>query len=116
MGKNRNRDPRLQSVLTAYGSEEVLAQLAEECEELGWAALKMRRILKGTSPADQQEIKRKMDEEAADVLLCIEALELAGYIDPHEIGRVQDEKIERWKKRAEEYERRKHGFLEGAPE
>lgn len=106
-------DDVLQFVLNIYGYEEVLAQTAEECEEFGWAALKMRRIRKGTSPADPQEIKKKLTEEAADILLCIRALELAGYLNPDEIGRIQEDKLDRWEERAKEYARRLHGFLEG---
>ena len=53
---------------------EILVQLAEECAELGQAALKLRRTLNpDVSPTDvtEDEAEIRLREEVADVLLCI---------------------------------------------
>lgn len=52
---------------------ELLAQLAEECAELGQAALKLRRVLDGSNPTpvSYQDAKLALMEEAADVQLCM---------------------------------------------
>jgi len=53
---------------------EVLAQLAEECAELGQAALKLRRTLNpDASPTtvSEDDAEQSFREEIADVLLCI---------------------------------------------
>lgn len=53
---------------------EILAQLAEECAELGQAALKLRRTLNpDDSPTNvtEGEAEIRFREEVADVLLCI---------------------------------------------
>lgn len=85
--------------------EELLGQLAEECCELGQAAMKLRRALDGANPTPVTvaEAEARVLEEAADVLLC---LELAGdypgeYIASPEILRGMWEKLERWGKRLE---------------
>ena len=52
---------------------ELLAQLAEECAELGQAALKLRRVLDGSNPTpvSYHDAKLALLEEAADVQLCM---------------------------------------------
>ena len=53
---------------------ELLAQLAEECAELGQAALKLRRAIVGTNPTpvSREAAEAALTEEIADVLLCID--------------------------------------------
>lgn len=74
---------------------EILAQLAEECCELGQAALKVRRCLDGENPTRMGflEAKRKLNEEWADVLLTIRQLTL---LEPEYIVKVIREKEKRW--------------------
>lgn len=57
---------------------EILAQLAEEAPELAQAALKLRRALDGTNstPKSVEECKKAFEEEYADVVNCIIALDL----------------------------------------
>lgn len=86
---------------------ELLAQLAEEAAELAQAALKYRRALRteqwqeDTSPTPKtaQEARKALEEEVADVELCIYALEMLT-IDFEPMKR----KGERWLRRLEEYE------------
>lgn len=56
---------------------EILAQLAEEASELAQAALKLRRALDGTNPTPKsvEECKNAFEEEYADVIVCISALD-----------------------------------------
>jgi hypothetical protein len=56
--------------------EELLAQLAEECMELGQSALKMRRVLDGSNPTpvSLSAAFANFEEEIADVLLCLKVL------------------------------------------
>lgn len=53
-----------------------LEQLAEECAELGHAALKLVRALKGgnPTPVTEKAAREALREEIADVLVCIYAL------------------------------------------
>lgn len=53
---------------------ELLAQLAEEAAELAQAALKMRRVLDGKNPTPvrMSEAWANLQEETADVLLCLQ--------------------------------------------
>lgn len=77
--------------------EELLAQAAEEAVELSHAALKMRRCMDGKNPTPVRlsEAVANLEEEIADVLLCLETL---GY-DMRELSRyraMMDAKLERW--------------------
>lgn len=88
-------------IIDVLGNEEVLAQLAEECQELGQVALKMRRALSGINPTPKtvEQCAAHMDEEIADVMLC---LMLLGYLDdPHVFTqqRIVNEKLLRWERR-----------------
>lgn len=71
------------------------AQLAEECNELGKAALKIRRIITpGASPTliTIEEALDNLNEELADVLVCCEVLPL----DWEKVYNIEKEKTERW--------------------
>ena len=52
---------------------EILAQLAEEASELSQAALKLRRAIDGKNPTPRSisECEAALDEEIADVELCL---------------------------------------------
>lgn len=65
----------LRRIAEQLGPEEILCQCAEECSELAQAVLKMRRALVGTTPLTQGEARALINEEVADVLNCVEALE-----------------------------------------
>lgn len=57
---------------------ELLAQLAEESAELSQAALKLRRAIMGINPTPKSiaQCEGELDEEIADVRLCLEELGL----------------------------------------
>ena len=58
-----------------YGDEYLYRQLAEECMELGHAALKLIRAQRGETPVPLQEAQEALLEEAADVRVMLGALE-----------------------------------------
>lgn len=80
---------------------ELLAQLAEECAEMGKAALKLRRAIDGLNPTpvSAEEATRNLIEEHADVCACFEALE---WSDKKERNRIKEEKLTRWANRIEQ--------------
>ena len=81
--------------------EELLAQLAEECAELGKAALKLRRVYSGQNPTPvkRPEAFNNLVEEIADVTLCLEVLGLNTAEVLYNCGRIWEEKSARWKHR-----------------
>jgi NTP pyrophosphatase (non-canonical NTP hydrolase) len=92
---------------------EVLAQLAEECAELGQAALKLRRTLNtDASPTNttKQEANEHFREEVADVLLTLTiALDDNITITANgDIIHIMAQKCDRWAKRLVDAGRVKH--------
>ena len=81
-------------IIRKIGYAAAFEQLAEECAELGHAALKLARILRkeNPTPVTYDDAMEKCIEEAGDVVTC---LELLVHIDDEK----RKEKIERWKKR-----------------
>lgn len=76
--------------------EELLAQLAEEAGELAHAALKMRRCMDGRNPTPVRisEAWANLQEEVADVLLCLTVLDIDTNVgDYSETIRA---KLDRW--------------------
>lgn len=87
---------------------ELLAQLAEEAAELGHAALKLRRALTDTNPTPVKlkRAKEQLQEEIADVFVCIDVLARAENLDIMDVIFKKSEKLARW---AERLERVEHG-------
>lgn len=83
------------------GDAAMLEQLAEECAELGQAALKLARIVRNENPTPVTEGRASamILEEAADVLICMDEV---GVFDRPEMPRIAHEKRERFKARWEE--------------
>ena len=76
---------------------ELLAGLAEECCELGQAALKLRRFYDGTNPTPIDEEKATEDfyEEIADVMLYLnQIIYPKSYVEG-----IMNRKLNRWKQR-----------------
>lgn len=75
---------------------EILAQLAEEAAELSQAALKLRRALEGTNPTPVtvEDARENLTEEAADVYLCLEILNVC--IDNPKVLEFRQQKRRRW--------------------
>ena len=91
----------LRRIAGRLGPEEILCQCAEECSELAQAVLKMRRAL-GATPLTQSEARALINEEVADVLNCVEALEAISFVDRGQVARIQAGKLERWDRRTRE--------------
>ena len=79
---------------------EQLAQLAEEAGELAHAALKLRRAIDGTNPTPvtMSNAFANLEEEVADVLVCLEVL---GYnlVELPRYRMMMDSKLTRWANR-----------------
>ncbi len=86
-------------IIKEIGTAAMLEQLAEECTELGKAALKMARIIRkdNPTPVTIEQAKENLCEESGDVITCIEMLKSADvlFVDDNE----RNAKIERWKNR-----------------
>lgn len=83
-------------VILAVGTEEILNQLTEECGELIQAAQKARRAMGGTTPISLPETLKMLQEEAADVLLCIDYLDTAGMLEFEAVKDEMEYKNRRW--------------------
>ena len=57
-----------------YGDEYLYRQLAEECMELGHAALKLIRAQRGETPVPLEEAQRAVIDEAADMRVMLNVL------------------------------------------
>lgn len=57
-----------------YGDEYLYRQLAEECMELGHAALKLIRAQRGETPVPLDEAKTALIDEAADMRVMLNML------------------------------------------
>lgn len=88
----------IEEIRDKVGEAELLAQLAEEAAEFSQAALKLRRKLDGRNPTPktERELRANLDEELADVAVCVSAL---GLDTKWELMR---KKICRWVERLEE--------------
>lgn len=73
----------------------LLEQLAEECAELGKAALKLSRILRreNPTPVTHEDAVDALAEESADVSLCLNLLKEVYQFDT---AQIQIEKYNRW--------------------
>lgn len=87
------------------GRSAILENLAEECSELSWAALKEARRLRGENPtpATEEECRRALTEEAGDVINMISLLSDLGVIDEQEMHRVRLQKMFRWAERLDSF-------------
>lgn len=65
----------LTRVRKRYGDEYLYRQPAEECMELGHAALKLIRAQRGETPVPLDEAKTAIIDEAADVCVMLNALD-----------------------------------------
>ena len=83
----------------------ILEQCAEECAELNHACLKMARKLRGENPTPKtiEEINDNLEEEIADVLVCIGVIVESGLISMEDVEPLICDKRYRWEKRIEKY-------------
>lgn len=87
-------------ILEMIGTAALLEQLAEESAELAQAALTMARKIRNENPTPKShtDCVANLQEEIADVELCISVLPAALH-DPAEIGRTMAAKHRRWNER-----------------
>ena len=87
------------NIIEEIGTAAMLEQLAEECNELGKAALKLARIVRknNPTPVTEEQAKENLCEEAGDVINCIEMLEGADILFVDDDARKS--KIIRWENR-----------------
>ena len=76
-----------------------LEQLAEEAAELGHAALKLARILRGENPTPipEETARNNLTEEIADVMVVVDSLADTRML--RDIGTHCTEKKDRWEQR-----------------
>lgn len=83
-------------IIDRIGIPAALEQLAEECAELGQAALKLARAMRqeNPTPVAAEELLKMLIEEVGDVQLCIGVLH-AG-LDLSGSEKVKQRKFHRW--------------------
>lgn len=83
---------KIEKVMDILGEPEMLCQLAEECMELGEAALKLRRAMTGINPTPitTDEAKKDFEEEVAAVLLVLTCLNMLVSNPENEGTRLDD--------------------------
>lgn len=83
------------------GQPALLEQLGEEACELGQASLKMARYIRSENPTPKTafDVTKDLVEEVSDVLVCIEELKAAGFINDKTINAMKEIKRTRWYER-----------------
>lgn len=81
--------PKLKEVCDTWGNQHMLTIAMEENAELIQAISKIKR--NGLDPINASHL----DEETADVLICICELFVMGYLDVHEIAKIIERKVKR---------------------
>ena len=96
----------MKEIIEKIGIPAILENVAEEDLELGHACLKLARVLRGENPTPvtEEAAIAKVVEEAADVLLMIEALKQAGIISDSDVKDEVKYKKQRWAKRMDKME------------
>ncbi len=87
----------LDKVAHTNGDDLTLTITSEECAELIQAVSKIKR--NGFDPINASHL----DEETADVLICICELFVMDYLDTREIAKIIERKIERSMQRTQDY-------------
>lgn len=94
-------EKRENDIVSQIGLPAALEQLAEECAELGQAALKLARKMRGENPTPKthDECMRAFNEETADVMVCLDVLVNSGFISNEAIESEMISKKSRWEER-----------------
>lgn len=92
---------KISYIRSKVSTTDMLVQVAEECNELSAAVLKLIRKLNGENPTPKtdEEIKANIQEEMTDVFLCIDVLG-GVYLDKEQYNY----KLNRWVERLKESE------------
>lgn len=99
---------RMKEIVEKYGEEYMLRQLAEECNELSQAALKLIRARRKETPMREDEATEHLIEEIADVTVMLKGI-YDTMFDAAMMDAVNDIHIE---KVARMYERMLDGKME----
>lgn len=91
-------------MIDKIGEAAMYEQLAEECCELAQAALKRSRELRGDNlpRCSHEEVMAHLEEEVADVWLCIRELDLK--IDGSIVMQKEERFLKGWEKFQNEHE------------
>lgn len=89
--------PALEKVCETWGNQHMLTIAMEENAELIQAISKIKR--NGLDPINASHL----DEEVADVLICICELYVMGYLDIRKIAEIIERKVERSMRRTQDY-------------
>lgn len=89
--------PELEKVCETWGNQHMLTIAMEENAELIQAVSKIKR--NGLDPVNASHL----DEEVADVLICICELYVMDYLDVYEIAEIIERKVERSIQRTQDY-------------
>ena len=89
--------PELEKICETWGKQHMLTIAMEENAELIQAISKIKR--NGLDPINASHL----DEETADVLICICELFVMGYLDVYEIAEIIERKVERSMQRTQDY-------------
>ena len=86
-------------MLEEIGIPATLEQTAEECSELAQAALKLARKMRGENPTPIMtgDILNSLQEEIADVIVCLDALMDCEFLSEDDIKSIMTYKRERGK-------------------
>lgn len=79
---------RMNEIVKKYGEEYMLRQLAEECNELAQAALKLIRARRKETPMREDEAREHLVEEIADVHV------MAGAVFQHMLFKSEQECVD----------------------
>jgi NTP pyrophosphatase (non-canonical NTP hydrolase) len=85
-------------IMDKYGKEYMLRQLAEECNELAQASLKLIRVWHKETPMREDEAIEHLLEEIADVTIMLNGVTL-DMLDREQRDTVYDiqmQKMDRW--------------------
>ena len=99
--KQRERIEKAMKDIAGDNADKLYAQLAEECCELGKAALKMVRVGDDDASVDIGKAIENLLEEMADVHVMLDIIETACVSDRlrDEITRIYHEKLNRFRSR-----------------
>ena len=97
LGALASNCPELEKVCETWGDQHMLTIAMEENAELIQAISKIKR--KGLDPINASHL----DEETADVLICICELFVMGYLDVHKIAEIIERKVERSMRRTHDH-------------
>ena len=85
------------------GLPAMLEQTAEECTELAHACLKLARIVRGENPTPAKKIEMldAVEEEVADVMICVDELIRYGIVQLPTMNVRMNKKLDRARERLE---------------